>query len=155
MKHRIRTVKFKYGRNANKMLVRKLLKNFIVRGKITTTEKRIKVVKQKIEKAVRSAKENTEASRILLRSSLADRKVEDTLFKHVAPVFKDKVSGFTTLIHLTQRDSDGAAIARLQWSLPVVLEKPVAKKPKQKENADENKKPAVEAKSRTKKIKKA
>lgn len=153
MKHRIRTVKLKYGRNANKMLTRKLLKNFIIRGKMTTTEKKIKVVKQQVEKLVHFAKKNTEATRILLRSRLADRKVEDTLIKSVAPVFKDKPSGFTTLIHLTQRDSDGAAIARLLWSLPVVLEKPI-KKVKVKEVPEKSKKIGAEAKKVSQKTKK-
>lgn len=107
------------------MLTRKLLKNFILQGKMTTTEKKIKVVKEQVEKLVHFAKRNTEATRILIRGRLADKKVEEALFKYVAPVFKDKISGFTTLTHLTQRDSDGAAVARINWSLPVVLEKPV------------------------------
>lgn len=153
MKHRMRTVKFKYGRNANKMLVRKLMKNFIVKGKMTTTEKKIKVVKQQVEKLVHLAKKNTEASRMLLRSRVADKKVEDALFKYVAPVFKDKSSGFTTLIHLTQRDSDGAAIARLQWSLPVVLEKPIDE-PREKEVLAKNKKTVAQTNSTRKKTKK-
>lgn len=155
MRHRVKSIKFKYGRNANKMLTRKLLKNFVTNGRMTTTEKKIKLVKHQVEKLVQLAKKNTEASRLSLRSRLADKKIEDTLIRHVSPVFKDKPSGFTTLIRLSQRDSDGANIAKLQWSLPVVLEKPVKKEKKKIEvKAPASDKKTTKAKAEIKKNKK-
>lgn len=155
MKHRVSTIKFKYGKDANKMLTRKLLKNFVVSGRMTTTEKKIKLVKRQVEKLVQLAKRNTETSRVLLRSHLADRRVEDVLIKYVAPVFKDRVSGFTTLVHLPQRESDGAIVARLQWSVPVVIEKPIKKKAKQEDVAEkEDKKTAPTPKKVSEKTKK-
>lgn len=153
MRHRVKTVKFKYGRNADSMLKRKLLKNFIVHGRMTTTEKKIKTIKREVEKLIQYAKKNTEASRILLKSRLADRQVESVLVKYVTPAFKDRQSGFTTLVHLPQRDSDGATIARLQWSLPVVLEKPVSKKKKKEVKTETAKKEKVGKKSSSKKEK--
>ncbi len=136
------------------MLTRKLLKNFIERGKMTTTAKKIKLVKQQVEKLIQLAKKDTQASRTLLKKKLADKKIENVLIKNVAPVFKDKISGFTVLIHLNQRDSDGAVIARLEWSLPVVLEKPVKKVKKQKEPEKDktSEKPAKTTSKKTKKI---
>ncbi len=136
------------------MLTRKLLKNFIEHGKMTTTTKKIKLVKQQVEKLVQLAKKDTQASRILLKKKLADKKIENVLIKNVVPVFKDKISGFTALIHLNQRDSDGAVIARLEWSLPVVLEKPVKKEKKQKEPEKDkvSGKPAKTTSKKTKKV---
>ena len=136
------------------MLVRKLLKNFVEHGKMTTTVKKIKLVKQQVEKLVQLAKKDTQASRTLLKKKLADKKIEEILIKSVTPVFKDKVSGFTTSINLNQRDSDGALIARLQWSLPVVLEKPV-KKEKKKKEPEKDKTTDKQTKITSKKTKKA
>ncbi len=132
MRHRVKSTKFKYGSDANKMLTRKLLRNFVEHGRLTSTEKKVKLVKREVEKLVHLAKKESQAARRLLTKRLADKHSEELLLKSVAPVFKERVSGFTTLINLTQRDSDGAFVARLQWSLPVVIEKPI-KKPAKKE----------------------
>jgi large subunit ribosomal protein L17 len=133
MRHRRKTIKFKYGSDANKMLVRKLLKNFVEHGKLTTTEKKVKLVKRQVEKLVHLAKSDSQAARRLLKRKIIDKRDEEILIKNVAPVFREKTSGFTTLVHLNQRASDGAIIARLQWGLPVVLEKTVKKVKKKKE----------------------
>ncbi len=132
------SVKFRQGADANKMLLRKLLKNFIVKGKIITTRKKAKFLKSNIERVMIYAKKDSQATQNKLRSALADTKVEILVKKQVAPVFKDKTSGFTKITYLPKRLSDSSDMARLEWSLPVVIEEEKEESEKKPKKADEN-----------------
>lgn len=118
-----KNLRFRYGKDANKMLLRQLLRNFIIRGKITTTRKKAKFLKSHLERVLNYAKKNSQATQNKIKSILADNKVEKILNDHVTPVFKEKTSGFTKIIYLSKRESDSSDMARVEWSLPVVLEK--------------------------------
>ena len=118
-----KNLRFRYGKDANKMLLRKLLRNFIIRGKITTTRKKANFLKSHLERVLNYAKKNSRATQNKIKSILADNKVEKILNDQVTPVFKEKTSGFTKITYLTKRESDASDIARVEWSLPVVLEK--------------------------------
>ncbi len=121
-------MKFKYGKDANKMLLRKLLRNFIIRGKITTTRKKAKFLKSNLERVLVYAKKNSKATQNKIKSILADKKVEQILSDQVAPAFKEKTSGFTRTTYLPKRESDSSDMAKVEWSLPVVLEKTTKQK---------------------------
>ena len=113
----------------NKMLKKKLIRNFITYGKIKSTENRIDFLKNNIEKIVNLAKKNTQASRNEITKRISHKKTEDKLFKYIVPTFKDKKSGYVRQVKMNIRASDGSRVARLEWSLPVILEK---KEPKEK-----------------------
>lgn len=123
MAKKSKKITFSFGKDANKMLERKLLKNFIVNGKLTSTEKKIKFLKKSIEKIVINAKKNTQATRNQISKKLADKKVEALLFEFILPALKDKKTGFVRAVKLNTRQSDGSKISRLEWTLPVVIEK--------------------------------
>jgi len=133
------------------MLFKKLLRNFVTHGKITTTEAKAKALRPHIERLVHSAKKNTEATRILLKKRITDLDLENLLIQEVGPIFKEKQSGFTTLTHLPARAADGATIARLQWSLPVVYEKKQTKSQPKSPIEKTEKKPTKKAVRKTKK----
>ncbi len=111
------------------MLKKKLIRNFITYGKIKSTENRIKFLKNDIEKIVNLAKKNTQASRNEITKRISHKKTEDKLFKYIVPTFKDKKSGYVRQVKMNIRASDGSRIARLEWSIPVILEK---KEPREK-----------------------
>ena len=52
MKHQISKVKFRGGKDANKMLIKKLLYNFFSHGSIVTTAAKAKALKMFVEKLV-------------------------------------------------------------------------------------------------------
>ena len=123
MRHRIKKIKFKGGLDANKMMIRKLAINFLAKGKITTTKAKSKALKSFLERVITRAKKETEANKNLLLKKFGNRRIVKILFKQIGPVVKEKTSGYLRHISLGQRTSDGAKMIRLEWAIPVVLEK--------------------------------
>lgn len=133
MKHRYHKVKFGGGRDADKMLLRKLAHNFLTMGKLETTKQKAKVAQSVVERLVTKAKTNTEADRKFILQRITDAAVLDILVGEVVPALKNVTSGYTRVINLGIRQTDGAAIARLEWAYPVVIgkkEEPVKAKKK-------------------------
>jgi ribosomal protein L17 len=112
MRHRVKTKKFKYGKDANQMLLRKLLVNFAQRGKLTTTEHKAKFLKQHIETMVQHLKKDTQASRTVLEKRLGDKKLVMRFTKELKPAFQDRISGFVKTTRLPFRQTDGVRMMR-------------------------------------------
>jgi large subunit ribosomal protein L17 len=127
MRHNSKKIKVQLGRDANKMLVRKLATNFITYGKLTTTEKKAKMLKTYMERLVEKTKEKNEANRNYLLRSLANSRLVDSLFTTVGTAMNKKVGGYVTMQKMYQRESDGALMIKLEWSEPVVKEEPKVK----------------------------
>ena len=115
--------RFRFGKDANKMLERKLLKNFILNGKLVTTEKKIKFIKPVIEKTISLAKKNTNSTKNQILKKFADKKTINIIFNNILPVFKDRKSGFVKYHRLSNRLSDGSIMSKMEWIEPVVIEK--------------------------------
>lgn len=124
MRHRIKKIKFRRGSDANQMLVKKLVLNFLERGKIATTLKKTKVLKTVIEKLVEKAKEKTEANKNYLMHYITDKKMTKFLFETVGPALKKTVGGYVRVVRLGARESDSSERARLEWAYPIVIETP-------------------------------
>lgn len=124
MRHRIKKIKFRAGKDANKMLVKKLVLNFLERGKIITSLKKTKVLKSVIERLVEKAKEQSEANKNYLLHYVTDKKITKFLFETVGPTLKKTVGGYVRVVRLGARGSDSSEIARLEWAYPIVIETP-------------------------------
>lgn len=122
MRHRMKKLKLGYGRDATRMLSRQLLRNFFLHGKMETTLSKARVLKTMVEQAVMKTKVNSEANKNVLLKMLEDTRLVKNLFANVGPALKDKNGGYVRIIKLGQRESDGAAMGRLTWAYPVVLE---------------------------------
>lgn len=130
MRHRVKKIKFRAGTDANKMLVKKLIYNFLLVGKISSTLKKVKVLKSLVEKAVEKAKEKNEANKNYLLRYVTDKKTMNLLFETIGPTLKDKTGGYVRVVKLGVRNSDGSEMARLEWAYPIVIETPKEKSPK-------------------------
>jgi len=119
----------------NKMLQKKLIRNFIIYGKIKSTENRIRFLKTNIEKMINLAKKNTEASKNEISKKISHKETEKKLFQYIVPTFKDKKSGYVRHIKMNIRMSDGSRVARLEWSIPVIIEKVKEEIPKIKKES--------------------
>lgn len=139
MYHRVKKIKFRQGKDANKMLVKKLSINFLAKGRITTTLKKVKVLKGIIEKLVEKAKEQSEANKNYLKQYVTDKQTMKFLFETVGPALKKTIGGYVKVVRLGRRDSDGAEVARLEWAYPIVIETPKVSA-SVKTTADEGKK---------------
>ncbi len=136
MKHRVKKIKFKKGKDANKMLVKKLLLNFVKRGKIKTTIKRGKVLKAAIDKLMNLAKEN---KKNLILKYINNKKLTEFLMNKVVPVFSERKTGFTSIKKIGKRLSDGSEMVILSWIKPVIISNKNENEKKQTQTNETNK----------------
>jgi large subunit ribosomal protein L17 len=116
MKHHKAFRKFGREKNQRKAFVRSLLVNLIRHGKIETTLARAKEIRPFVEKLVTLAKEDTVARRRLIMSRLMNQDPEtQKLFGEYAPKFKDVDGGYTRILKLPTRLSDGAEKAIIEF----------------------------------------
>lgn len=116
MRHHNNKRKFGRSKNQKKALVNSLALNLIVREKIKTTEPKAKELRPFIEKLVTRAKKDNLANRRLVVSKLANRKREiKKLFEVIAPKYMDKKGGYTRVLKLGVRKSDGAKMAIIEF----------------------------------------
>ena len=133
----VKKIKIKKGKDSNRSIVKKMLKNFILRGKITTTLKRAKILQSQIDRLVRYAIRNNQADKNQLLKKLTDKNLISKLVNQAVPVLKSRNSGFTRIIKVGFRLGDGASLAKVEWVEKVELEKP--KVEKDKKNIDKSK----------------
>lgn len=122
MKHRVNKAKFGFGKDANDMLLKKLASNFLLVGKMETTKHKAKAAQSAVERMVTKAKTNTEADKNYILRHITTDQIRKILVEQVAPQLKNVKSGYTRIIRLGRRMTDGADLARLEWAYPVVLE---------------------------------
>ncbi len=131
MRHGILKTKFGAGKDANDMLMRKLAYNFFTNGSIKTTITKAKVLKKHVDTLVEKLKTDTEANRNVLKRFLVHKDLIDRLYEQLPSVIGEIKGGYTRIQKLQMRHTDGAHMARLTWSRPVVVEaKPVVQEKK-------------------------
>jgi large subunit ribosomal protein L17 len=116
MRHHNNTRKFGRDKTQKRALLNSLALNLIVRGKIKTTELKAKELRPFIEKLVTRAKAGNPATRRTIASKLSnDGKEVKKLFEIIAPKYVDKNGGYTRVLKLGQRKSDGAPMAIIEF----------------------------------------
>jgi large subunit ribosomal protein L17 len=116
MRHHNTKRKFGREKNQRNALINSLALNLIVREKIKTTEPKAKELRPFIEKLITHAKKNDLASRRLVISKLTNRKTEvKKVFEKIAPKYKDVKGGYTRILKLGARKSDGAKMAIIEF----------------------------------------
>ncbi|MBY0376581.1 50S ribosomal protein L17 [Patescibacteria group bacterium] len=116
MRHGNNVRKFGREKTQRKALLNSLALNLIVREKITTTEPKAKELRPFIEKLITSAKKGDLATRRNITAKLATRgRGPKKLFEVIAPKYKDKNGGYTRVMKLGARKSDGAKMAVIEF----------------------------------------
>lgn len=116
MRHHNNTKKFGRNKNQKKALLNSLALNLIVREKIKTTEPKAKELRPFVEKLVTRAKGGSPATRRLIIAKLSNRSSEaKKLFDIIAPRYTDKKGGYTRILKLGARKSDGAKMAIIEF----------------------------------------
>ena len=116
MRHHNAKRKFGKVRKVRKALINSLALNLIVREKIKTTEPKAKELRPFIEKLLTLAKTNTLAVRRLVIAKLSNRNRESKkLFEVIAPRYAERKGGYTRILKLGARKSDGARMAIIEF----------------------------------------
>ncbi len=104
----------KFGRTANQRgaLLSGLALSLIAHGQITTTEAKAKELRPFMEKLVTKSKDGTLASQRLVVSRLSNKADEvKKLFDEIVPKYMDRDGGYTRVVKLPKRLSDGSPMA--------------------------------------------
>ncbi|MCC7160357.1 50S ribosomal protein L17 [Candidatus Nomurabacteria bacterium] len=116
MRHHNNVRKFGRDKTQKRALLNSLAVNLIVREKIKTTEPKAKELRPFIEKLVTRAKGGSVATRRLIAAKLSNHGREvKKLFDVIAPKYKDQNGGYTRILKLGTRKSDGAKMAIIEF----------------------------------------
>ena len=113
MRKRKKRRKLSRKRNQKKALLRGLARVLFLKEKIKTTEVKAKEVSGFIEKQITRAKIGDLSSRRLLARDFSPEIVKK-LVNEIAPRYKERKGGYTRIIKLGPRKSDGAKIAIIE-----------------------------------------
>lgn len=113
MRHKNKGRKFGRGRDQRKAFLKSLAANLLLRGKIKTTEARAKEMRGLTEKLISRAKKNDLAGVRFVSKYLAEQPTKK-LLKEVAPKYAERKGGYTRIIKLGTRNSDGAPMVIIE-----------------------------------------
>ncbi len=119
MRHRVKKIKLKGGKDANKMLMFKLANNFLSNEMIITTAKKGKLAKSYIERLIDKSKIKNEANKNYLLRFIHNKKLVNFLFDKVGSALKDVRGGYLKITKIGRRDSDGSEMVKLEWAHPI------------------------------------
>jgi large subunit ribosomal protein L17 len=131
MRHKKKKFSLNRFTSWRKATLRSMARNILLHGRIKTTLTKAKAGRIMAEKLISLGKADDLASRRRAFSVLGDHKLVALLFKDIAPLFKNRIGGYTRIIRLGLRRGDDAKLVLLE----LTEIKKVAKKPKKiKEN---------------------
>jgi large subunit ribosomal protein L17 len=138
MRHGKRRGSFGRKMSHRKATVKHLATALLKFQRISTTIRKAKEARRLAEKLITLGKRDDLAARRRAFSLLTNRDVVEKLFKEIAPLFKNRQSGFTRVIPFGFRRGDGAPMAILELTEKKAVEKaPKKQRAPKKEKAPE------------------
>ncbi len=126
MRHRVYGKKLGLNKDQRTALFKSLVQALFISESIETTEAKAKAVKGLVDKLINQAK--SPATRRLVHQFIVSKSLSEKLIKDIAPRFKDRNSGYTTLVKVGKRIGDSANIVRMSLIEGPVEEIPSSKK---------------------------
>ncbi len=115
MRHQKQNVKLGRSPSHRKALLSSLVCNLIKRRRVTTTVQKAKLARIEAEKLVTLARKGTLHARRLVASRLRQPDAVSLLFSDIVPLCEGRPGGYTRILKLGRRRSDGAEMAILEW----------------------------------------
>ena len=113
MRKRKKRKKLSRSKDQRKALVKSLMSEFFLHGKIKTTQAKAKEIQPRIEKFITIAKKGGLSQRRLLRKFFSSGLVKK-IVDEIAPQFKERKGGYTRVVKMGPRKSDGAKMAIIE-----------------------------------------
>ncbi|MBI2042301.1 MAG: 50S ribosomal protein L17 [Candidatus Nealsonbacteria bacterium] len=114
MRKRKQGRKFGRKRDQRKAFLKSLISALLLKEKIKTTEPRAKEISGMTEKFITRAKNDTLANRRLLVQFFSGSTIVKKLFSEIGPRYKERHGGYTRIIKLGPRKTDGAKMAIIE-----------------------------------------
>lgn len=97
-------------------LTRSLIRSLILEGAITTTFPKAKEIQPLVEELVTKSKVDTVANRRFVASKLHNcARATKKLFLEIGPLYRERKGGYTRVVRVGMRQSDGATEARISF----------------------------------------
>ena len=113
MRHKNKGRKFGLKKDQRKAFLKSLVVNLIMKGKIKTTEARAKEMRGLVERLITKTKKGDLAGARYAEKFLPKATVAK-LFKEIAPKYKERAGGYSRIIKLGERRSDGAPMVFIE-----------------------------------------
>ena len=115
MRHHSKNRKFSRVRKVRRALFSSLMSAIIKDEKIVTTETKARAIRPQIEKLITKAKKNALSDKKALVSELYNNQVlAKKLWSEIAPRYAKRNGGYTRIIKLLPRKSDGSKMAVIE-----------------------------------------
>lgn len=111
MKKRVRGRKFSRKRDQRRALLKGLASSLFLKERIKTTQAKAKEISIFSQKFINKAKKENKLSVRRDLSRFFPKIVVDKLIKEIAPRYKERHGGYTRIIKIGPRKSDGAKMA--------------------------------------------
>ncbi|OHB24447.1 MAG: 50S ribosomal protein L17 [Parcubacteria group bacterium RIFOXYD2_FULL_52_8] len=110
------SVNRKFGRETNqrRALMRTLAEGLFTHGKITTTEAKAKSLRPYVEKLITKGRSGTLAARRLVAEHIGTSARATLLFTRVVEKYKERPGGYTRIVKMRARVSDGSPMAIIE-----------------------------------------
>lgn len=148
MRHRVYGRHFGRNKDERTALFKTLVQSLFVTESIQTTQAKAKSIKGLVDKLINQAK--SPATRRLIHQFIISKEISGKLIKDIAPRFKGRTSGYTSIIKVGKRAGDGADMVRMS-----LIEGPVKQEASSKQQVVREKKEIVKkiTKPRTRAVK--
>lgn len=113
MRHRVKSKTFGRDTQHRQALIKNLVRELVLHGRITTTLAKAKEVKRWTDKLVYRAQSDEIATRRQLHKFFGKRDVVNTLVERVAPAFKGRTSGYSRISIVGKRRGDNTKLVRI------------------------------------------
>ncbi len=114
MRHHNANRKFSRTRNQRRALLRSLVRELFLHGKIQTTLAKAKESRPYAEDFITKARIDSVASRRDVSKRMGNNEIVKKLFAEIAPKYKDRNGGYTRIIKTGSRQTDGAQMAIIE-----------------------------------------
>ena len=115
MRHHKKGRIFGREKGQREALVRSLALSLIIKGSIKTTEAKAKELRPFVEKLITKGKDGSLGSRRLVIARLHSVSGTKRLFDTIAPQYKARSGGYTRIVKLPTRVTDGARMAQIEF----------------------------------------
>lgn len=114
MRHHNANRKLGRSRNQRRALIRSLVRELFLHGKIQTTLAKAKEARPYAEDFITKARVDTVASRRDVSKRMGNNEIVTKLFAEVAPKYMDRNGGYTRIVKTGPRQTDGALMAIIE-----------------------------------------
>ncbi len=115
MKHQKQRATLGRTKAQREALLRNLAESLILHGSIKTTKAKACALRRFIEPLVTKARRSTLADRRMLYEVLYTKKAVNKLFDDIAPKYKGRPGGYTRIVKIGIRPTDGAEKVRMEF----------------------------------------